>query len=47
MAVYIKSLEEWGEVISYLDEDTLIVRRNADPWFPITVDATDIQQRPN
>lgn len=43
MAVYIKSEMAWGEVVRYLDEDTVLVRMDADPWFPITVDATDIQ----
>ena len=42
MAVYVKDMG-WGEVVRYLDEDTLIVRMDADPWFPITVDANEIQ----
>jgi len=43
MAVYVKSEMAWGEVVCYLDEDTVLVRMDADPWFPIAVDATEIQ----
>ena len=43
MSVYIKSTQEWGEVVRYLNEDTVLVRTDADPWYPIAVDATDIQ----
>lgn len=44
MTVYIEDYG-WGQVISYADADHVIVRLDSDPWFPIMVDATEIQQR--
>lgn len=42
MTVYIADYG-WGQVVSYVDADHVLVRLDADPWFPIMVDATEIQ----
>jgi len=43
--VFVKELEDFGEVIEE-EKDEVLVRLNADPWFPIWVKKEEIEIMP-